>query len=223
MKWYGEIITKATEMLHMVCASPMNPKDYKKMLKDASTHVSYVASKNKIILYNKDYSYSFLIDIPTRVVTKIGKTILFDNNDYPNELYLSNKITNSNSYKVLDFKIDAPPIDIDVLLQSRPIKLKHGLKASYRVILRGYFHSTVNENTNLSALLVLGSYDGRYWMPIGFKQKDCDKKGYNDIGCVTDRVSCNYLMVIYTSPLSPESHIEQIEITANNKYNNKLK
>jgi hypothetical protein len=48
--------------------------------------------------------------------------------------------------------------------------------------------------TDVSVLLVLGSYDGRKWQPIGIKQRYVNEsmifgEGYNDIGCVTDRVS----------------------------------
>lgn len=139
---------------------------------------------------------------------------MFDNNDYPEELYCD------DSYRLLDFNNHSRSGNVMTLIQTRPLKLQNGQKTSYRVVLRGYFNAT-SPLVDASALLVLGSYDAINWQPIGLKQRYTD--GYNNIGCVTDRVSCEYIMVIYSSPLTPDSHIDRIEITINNKYNNKLR
>jgi hypothetical protein len=71
-------------------------------------------------------------------------------------------------------------------------------------------------------MLVLGSYDGINWQPLGSMQKPF-AGGFHDLGCVVDRVSCEYLMVIVSGSLSSNSHIDGIELTKENKYNNKLK
>lgn len=209
LEWYYKIIDVATGLVNSVCRV-----DFLEFISDADTYVSYISDKNKIIVYNKKFAYSFLIDIPTQVVTKINSTIMFDNNDYPEELYCD------DSYKLLDFNNHSRGGNVMTLIQTRPLKLQEGQKVSYRVVLRGYFNAT-DPLTDASALLVLGSYDAINWQPIGLKQRYTD--GYNNIGCVTDRVSCEYIMVIYSSPLTPDSHIDRIEITIKNKYNNKLR
>jgi hypothetical protein len=106
------------------------------------------------------------------------------------------------------------------LIQSRAIKLDLGLKTAYRVILRGKFKS---DSDKQAVLLVLGSLDGEHWEPIGAYEKSLTGGGFHDIGCVTDRVSCKYLMVVFAGELSTDSHIDYINITTNRKYNNKLK
>jgi hypothetical protein len=188
--------------------------DFIQFLSDADTVVSYVSNKNKVIVYNKKHDYSYWIDIPTRVVTKLPTGISMDNNNYPTEQYLL------NNGLVLEFGYLSNNADVQCLLQSRPIKNTCGMKSTLRVIARGYFNSS--DANNYAVMLVLGSYDAINWQPIGVCQRMFGG-GFNDLGCVTDRVSCKYVMVIITGKMSPDSHIDGIEMTINSKYNNKLK
>lgn len=211
LDWYYKIIddARSTKLLGSI-----SEDDFIQYLNNNSTVVSYVSNKNKIIVYNQTKDFCYWIDIPTRVVTKLPIGISMDNNNYPTELYLL------NNGKVLEFDYQSQNADVQCLLQSRPIKNTYGMKSTMRVIARGYFHSS-NPN-NYAVMLVLGSYDAINWQPIGVCQITF-AGGFNDLGCVTDRVSCKYVMVIITGKMMPDSHIDGIEMTINNKYNNKLK
>jgi len=211
LKLYRDAITnhQSTELL--TCVSH---DDFIQFLSDADTVVSYVSNKNKVIVYNKNHNYSYWIDIPTRVVTKLPIGISMDNNNYPTEQYLL------NNGLVLEFGYLSQDEDVQCLLQSRPIKNAYGMKSTMRVIARGYFNSSYAGN--YAVMLVLGSYDAINWQPIGICQRPFGG-GFNDLGCVTDRVSHKYVMVIITGKMSPDSHIDGIEMTINSKYNNKLK
>lgn len=212
MQLYGEVtdnnqIVKLTNSIDVL--------DFRDYLSDAETHVSYVSNKNKIIIYNKTKLCSYWIDIPTRNTTKLPLSIRTDNNDYPTELYVR-----SDNNHFMSFEQLSDNINTYTLIQTRPIKLQEGMKATLRVVLRGYFNS--NEEDKWAVLLVLGSYDAINWQPIGIKKKSL-KGGFNDIGCDTDRVSYKYMIVIFAASLNRDSHIELIELSKKNKYNNKLK
>jgi hypothetical protein len=211
LKLYSDAINNplSTELLDGI-----SHDDFIQFLSDADTVVSYVSNKNKVIVYNKNHNYSYWIDIPTRVVTKLPIGISMDNNNYPTEQYML------NDGLVLEFGYLSQDADVQCLLQSRPIKNTYGMKSALRVIARGYFNSSNVDN--YAVMLVLGSYDAINWQPIGVCQRPF-AGGFNDFGCVTDRVSCKYVMVIITGKMSPDSHIDGIEMTINSKYNNKLK
>ena len=211
LKLYRDVINHpfSTELLDSI-----SNNDFIQFLSNADTVVSYVSNKNKVIVYNKNHNYSYWIDIPTRIVTKLPIGISMDNNNYPTEQYLL------NNGLVLEFGYLSNNADVQCLLQSRPIKNTYGMKSTLRVIARGYFNSS--DADNYAVMLVLGSYDAINWQPIGICQRPF-AGGFNDLGCVTDRVSHKYVMVIITGKMSPDSHIDGIEMTINNKYNNKLK
>lgn len=82
---------------------------------------------------------------------------------------------------------------------------------------------SVTFDKNYAGLYVLGSLDSNHWQLIGAKEKRLTPNGFHDLGCIIERVSVKYLMVILVGKLTPNSHIDRIEITSNNKYNNKLK
>jgi hypothetical protein len=212
LKLYRDAINNplSTELL-----SSISHDDFIQFLSNADTVVSYVSNKNKVIAYNKNHEYSYWIDIPTRIVTKLPIGIAFDNDNYPTEQYVL------NTGEVFEFGyLSNTYFDVQCLLQSRPIKNTYGMKSNLRVIARGYFNSS--DADNYAVMLVLGSYDAINWQPIGICQRPF-AGGFNDLGCVTDRVSCKYVMVIITGKMSADSHIDGIEMTINNKYNNKLK
>ena len=192
----------------------ISSEDFIDFLKDGNTIVSYASEKNNIVVYNPSKPYTYWIDIPTRNVTKLPVGIRMDNNNYPNEEY----VTAEN--RIMMFKHLSSEGDVQCMLQSRPIKVDGRMKSYMRVVARGYFNSL--SASNFAVILVLGSYDGINWQPLGNKQKKIGG-GFHDLGCVVDRVSCEYIMVIVSGSLTPDSHIDGIELTKINKYNNKLK
>jgi hypothetical protein len=153
----------------------------------------------------------YWIDLQSRIATKLPVRILFDTDSYPDIMFVDENRSATKFYKDSDSLVNT-------LIQSRPIKLELGLKTSYRVVVRGYFKG----EDSYSYLIVLGSYDGLCWQPIGLKTMSLID-GFTNIGCVTDRVSCKYMMVIVAGTLSKDSHIDYIDVTSDNKYKNKLK
>jgi hypothetical protein len=188
--------------------------DFIDFLSDSKTVVTYASEKNNIVVYNPSKPYCYWIDIPTRNTTKLPVGIKMDNNNYPNEEY----VTAEN--RIMMFKHLSAEGDVQCVLQSRPIKLGGKHTSHIRVVARGYFNSA--DAGKYAVMLVLGSYDGVNWQPLGSMQKPF-AGGFHDLGCVVDRVSCEYLMVIVSGSLSSNSHIDGIELTKENKYINKLK
>ena len=188
--------------------------DFIDFLSDSKTVVTYASEKNNIVVYNPSKPYCYWIDIPTRNTTKLPVGIKMDNNNYPNEEY----VTAEN--RIMMFKHLSAEGDVQCVLQSRPIKLGGKHTSHIRVVARGYFNSA--DAGKYAVMLVLGSYDGVNWQPLGNMQKPF-AGGFHDLGCVVDRVSCEYLMVVVSGSLSSNSHIDGIELTKENKYINKLK
>lgn len=211
LELYGEVITnqQVTNLINHIDMS-----DFREYVSDPNTYVTYASEKNKVMIYNGNKPYVYWIDIPTRNVTKLPVSIKMDNNNYPTELY----VTDNNHF--MELKQLSANVNTQTMFQTRPIKLDGGMKTAMRVIVRGYFNS--NEADKWAVLLVLGSYDGINWQPLGLKQKQLSG-GFNDLGCVVDRVSHKYMMVIFSASLNRDSHIDGIELTKTNKYNNKLK
>ena len=207
---YKSIISHAQSTYLVDC---VDTQDFKEYVSHGDTHITYASEKNKIVVYNKHKNYIYWIDIQTRNTTKLPIGISIDDNNYPSESYVTTDgeiiLLNENSNKG----------EVDTLFQTRPIKLDGGFHSAMRVIVRGYFKG---EDDKFAVLLVLGSYDGVNWQPIGATERMLGE-GFEDIGCVTDRVSHKYAMVIFTARLSRDSHIDGIELTNHNKYNNKLK
>lgn len=188
--------------------------DFIDFLSDSKTVVTYASEKNNIVVYNPSKPYCYWIDIPTRNTTKLPVGIRMDNNNYPNEEY----VTAEN--RIMMFKHLSAEGDVQCVLQSRPIKLGGKHTSHIRVVARGYFNSA--DAGKYAVMLVLGSYDGVNWQPLGSMQKPF-AGGFHDLGCVVDRVSCEYMMVVVSGSLSSNSHIDGIELTKENKYINKLK
>jgi hypothetical protein len=211
LKFYKEAINNdASTKL----ADKVSTEDFIEFLKDRDTYVSYVSEKNKIIIYNGRRTYVYWVDIKTRVVTKLPISIRIDNNDYPNEMYFT------SDGKSISFNYNSTATQTETMFQTRPIKLDAGMKSMFRAVIRGYFKN--NDPSKYAVMLVLGSYDGIHWQPIGKKVKQL-AGGFTDLGCVTDRVSHKYAMIIFSAELDNDSHIEGIEVTKNNKFINKLK
>lgn len=80
----------------------------------------------------------------------------------------------------------------------------------------------IRSEGSYAELIVLGSLDAKHWQLIGIQEKELFD-GFHNFGCVTERVSCNYIMILFAGKLSPDSHIDSIDIQVEGKYNNKLK
>lgn len=208
------------EMLNHVKITLLEPSisiiDFKQFLVEEDTHMTYVPKRNKLIAYNMNYEYVYWIDIDSTIVTKLSYQFKYDIKDYPDVSFVD--IANNE----IEFTTELMEGSTNTLIQSRPIKLDGSLKSSYRVVVRGYFENIKRANTMYGTLLVLGSYDGKSWNPIGYKQSRLIG-GFTDIGCVTDRVTYKYMMVIFAGDLSEGSHIDYISVSSDIKYNNKLK
>lgn len=211
----------------------ISKNDFIEFIKDIDTHVVYIGVKNKLYIYNNGNidrnikASAYWVDIESRITTKLTDVFKMNDNDKSDATF----IRNNNVFK---FKYTSQDSRIPVLLQTRPIKVDVSLKTSYRVVLRGYFsveQQSYDYTDLFSSLLVLGSLDGEHWQPIGCKEKPIlshvsgttYEQPFHDIGCVTDRVSVKYIMVIFASQLDVNSHIDHIELTVNSKYNNKLR
>ena len=131
-------------------------------------------------------------------------------------------ISNSQP-SAIEFKWDSAAGDIQCLLTTRAMQISEELlKSSLRVVIRGRFKS-YSGGENKLGMYVLGSLDSEHWHPIGFKEKSLSEEGFSDIGCITDRVSEKYLMIILTGKISNECYVDGLEITSKGKYENKLK
>lgn len=196
--------------------SNISQEDFREFVSDIDTRLSYIYDKNKVLVYNKNKEYCYLIDIQTKIATKIAESIQFDDGNYPEPKFgISN--TNKIYLKSLAYQLDASEYT-QTMFQTRPIKLNtYGFKSSYRVVLRGKFRVETNK---YAGLYVLGSNDTERWMYLGGTERG---GSFYDLGTTIHRVSCKYLMVIYVGCISHDSKINGLEISSNVKYNNKLK
>ena len=197
--------------------------DFREYVSDIDTRLSYIYDKNKVLVYNKKHNYSYLIDITTRITTKIAESIQFDNGNYPEPEFgiIGNK---TMQLKTMAYKLE-PNKYTQTMFQTRPIKLgTYDLKSSFRVVLRGKFDVEKDKfdakNDKKAGLYVLGSNDTERWMYLGGTERG---GSFYDLGTTIHRVSCKYFMVIYVGSISGDSKINGIEISSNAKYNNKLK
>lgn len=198
--------------------SALSTNDFIDYLQNENTVVSYVSKKKKIVVYNKDRNYIYIIDIATRNTTKLFFSVAFDDDNSPTEEYWKKVITQTGvAYRVTEFGYNSQIGKIECLIQSRPIKVQQDDKCSYRVVISGYFEGNANK---WSELVVLGSLDGDHWRAIGIKEKKLNG-GFHNLGCITERGSWKYLMFIFAGDISNKSHIDSIDITVDGRYNNK--
>lgn len=197
--------------------------DFREYVSDLDTRLSYIYDKNKVLVYNKKHNYSYLIDITTRIATKIAESIQFDNGNYP-EPEFGIAYNKTMQLKTMAYKLD-PDRYTQTMFQTRPIKLgTYDLKSSFRVVLRGKFDVEKDKfdakNDKKAGLYVFGSNDTERWMYLGGTERS---GSFYDLGTTIHRVSCKYFMVIYVGSISGDSKINGLEISSNVKYNNKLK
>lgn len=205
-----------TDPLLTELSGSLSTQDFIDYLHEADTVVSYISKKNMLVVYNKNKTYIYLIDIATRNTTKLDICIAFDDDNSPVETYF---VENVNTWTSRVFGYRSQEGSTDCLIQSRPIKIQQDDKCSYRLVVTGYFEGA--ENTDKWAgLIVLGGLDGDHWQVIGVNN-ECLDAPFHNIGCVTNRGSWKYLMFIFAGHLSTESHIDSIDITVESKYRNK--
>lgn len=187
--------------------------DFIDYLQQEKTVVSYISKKNKLVVYNQNKQYVYIIDIQTRNTTKLNLCFAFDDDNTPEETYWEPE----GKYHVFGYRSESGLRDC--LIQSRPIKIQEDDKCSYRVVFTGYFEGD-SASDKWAELLVLGSLDGDNWRAIGVKERKLNESFHN-FGCITERGSWKYLMFIFAGELSPKSHIDSIDITIDGRYNNK--
>lgn len=216
LKVYGNAITNV-QLVQL--SGAISYSDFRVYVSDKDTHCSYIYVKSKLIVYNPNYNYCYLIDIETNVCTKLNKRIKFDTKNYPLSLYAVFADTSCNLY---EFPFDGDSAGNDVLLQTRPIKLSSDdLKGTFRVVLRGLFVGTPDK---YSGLYVSGSIDGKRWMYLGgTERKHIANIPVRDIGTTIERNSCRFLTITFVGNLLPESKIEYFDITSSNRYGDKPK
>lgn len=84
LKVYGNAITHV-QLVQL--SGAISKEDFRVYLSTAGTHVSYCYVKSKLIIYNKDFAYCYMLDIESNVCTKLNKRIAFDTKNYPASLY----------------------------------------------------------------------------------------------------------------------------------------
>jgi hypothetical protein len=192
--------------------------DFADFIKREDTHLVYISIKNKLLAFNKDIDYSYFIDIPTGNTTKLYMKARCDNGEVVGkEMWLQTSIIDG-TYRAHTLEyLSASDNAIQSLILTRPIKVQQDDKCSYRVVLTGYFEGETN---NWADLVVMGSLDGDHWRVIGVKEKKL-LGGFHNLGCLTERGSWKYLMVIFGGKLKENSHIDSVDITVDGRYNNK--
>ena len=190
-------------------------EDFKDFIVHSDTHLIYISNKNKLLAYNKSYDFSYFIDIPTHNTTKLSMSAKCDDGDIIGRTIWEEGV---KSYTVHTFGyLSETDNSIPCLIQSRPIKVQQDDKCSYRVVLTGYFDGILD---HWACLVVLGSLDADHWRVIGVKEKKL-VGGFHNLGCLTERGSWKYLMLIFAGQLSNNSHIDSVDITVDGRYNNK--
>lgn len=120
--------------------------DFREYLSQGGTFVTFLYKKNKLIIYNNNYSYCYLFDIETKVTTKLAYTFTYSISDYPNDKLVSGIF-------IYEFPIESNDEYIDTLLQTRPIKVgSHDFKSCYRTVVRGEFGTQKKKDTSISYL-----------------------------------------------------------------------
>jgi hypothetical protein len=199
--------------------SNISNEDFRIYVSDIDTRLSYIYDKNKVIIYNKKYNYSYLIDLQTQITTKIAKQILFDDNNYPSSKYgFYDDYAHDPTINTSNIEYKLTKGYTSTMFQTRPIKLgTYDLKSSFRVVVRGKFNI---EEGKYAGVYVMGSNDAEEWMYLGGTERS---GSFVDLGTTIHRVSCKYLMVVYVGSISHDSKINGLEISSEIKYNNKLK
>ncbi len=193
--------------------SVVSDDDFKDYLQDKDTRIYYVSKRNSIVVSNKNKAHVYWIDVESRIATKLKLRLLLSDKGYPDEVYY-------DSDGGLMFADASGDDYVDCLLQTRPLKLESDYNSVRRVVLRGKFSGEVDR---YGCIYVFGSLDGEHWHLLGWKEKSFSSGGFHDLGCVTDRTSDKYVMVLFAGRLSIDSHIDALDISEEKRYINKLR
>lgn len=198
----------------------MSEKDFIEYLKDCE--IVYLYKKNKLLITNKNETYSYFYDLTNKTFTKISHKYDYSIPNYPNDLLVCNDADTKYSY-VYEFPIESEDENIDTMIETRAIKLgSENIKSSYRVVLRGLFETDGNTENHLG-IYVFGSLDCEKWTYIGGNEVSCGYKTVRDIGCKVERMGAKYMRVLFVGKLKKGSKIDTIEISSIKKYDNKIR
>ena len=107
--------------------------DFREYLSNENASVVYLYKKNKLLIYNGTKPYCYLMDIDTKITTKLAYNFSYHISDYPNDKVVS-------GYSIYEFPIESNDEYVDTLIQTRPIKVNsHNFKSNYRAVVRGEF------------------------------------------------------------------------------------
>jgi hypothetical protein len=198
----------------------MSKKDFIEYLKDCE--IVYLYKKNKLLITNKNETYSYFYDLTNKTFTKISHKYDYSIPNYPNDLLVCNDADTRHSY-VYEFPIESEDENIETMIETRAIKLgSENIKSSYRVVLRGLFETDGNTENHLG-IYVFGSLDCEKWTYIGGNEVSCGYKTVRDIGCKVERMGAKYMRVLFVGKLKKGSKIDAIEISSVKKYENKIR
>ena len=198
----------------------MSKKDFIEYLKGCE--IVYLYKKNKLLITNKNETYSYFYDLTNKTFTKISHKYDYAIPNYPNDLLVCNDADTQHSY-VYEFPIESEDENIETMIETRAIKLgTEDIKSSYRVVLKGLF-KTDGDTENHLGIYVFGSLDCEKWTYIGGNEVSCEYKTIRDIGCKVERMGAKYLRVLFVGKLNKGSKIDTIEISSTKKYENKIR
>jgi hypothetical protein len=192
--------------------------DFVEYLKECQ--IVYLYNKNKLLITNENYDYSYLYDLGEKTFTKLSYKYHYSISNYPNDLLVANQGDNSYIY---EFPIESVDETIETMIETRAIKLAtEDIKSSYRVILKGLFETDGDEDNHLG-IYVFGSLDCEKWAYIGGNEVSCKHKTIRNIGCKVERMGAKYLRVLFIGKLKKGSKVDTLEISSTKKYSNKIR
>lgn len=192
--------------------------DFVEYLKECQ--IVYLYKKNKLLITNEKYDYSYLYDLGEKTFTKLSYKYHYSISNYPNDLLVANQGDNSYIY---EFPIESVDETIETMIETRAIKLAtEDIKSSYRVILKGLFETDGDEDNHLG-IYVFGSLDCEKWAYIGGNEVSCKYKTIRNIGCKVERMGAKYLRVLFIGKLKKGSKVDTLEISSTKKYPNKIR
>lgn len=207
-------------------ANAIDDDDFRKYIQNAETHISYLHALNSVIVYRPSmkHPYSYLINLDNWVVVKLSRTVFFDDNDYPKQTF-GWKDRGDEEFSFIQFDYESRRGNTQTIMVTRPIMLdSRHLKTAYRFVLRGSFeYNPEDDEARYAGLYVFGSLDGNHWDFLNGTEKLLTDNRFHDLGVETHHVSYKYLMVVFAGHISADSHIDGLEMTSKEKYNEKLK
>lgn len=192
--------------------------DFVEYLKECQ--IVYLYKKNKLLITNEKYDYSYFYDLGEKTFTKLSYKYHYSISNYPNDLLVANQGDKSYIY---EFPIESVDENIETMIETRSIKLgTEDIKSSYRVVLKGLFETDGTEENHLG-IYVFGSLDCEKWAYIGGNEVSCKHKTIRNIGCKVERMGAKYMRVLFVGKLKKGSKVDTLEISSTKKYSNKIR